>query len=586
LRAAPSTADPEFTTPRIGHQAATLMALVTGSSARRTGSATRPGQRTPAVSLQDLEAGARFFLALPGFLRHPVTTDEAQAALRRRFARRELDFLAVIRTAVYGNEASPYRRLLDLAGCEYGDLEQLVHRDGVEEALRTLYHAGVYLTIEEFKGRRPVVRGGVAISFDPLRLRNPNATLHLIAHSTGSGGARTAVVIDFAALRDRAVNSHLIFQARGAGEWTHSNWAAPGPPVGTLKLLAAGARMTHRFFLVDPRTPGLHAGFRWTQRLLRLCGRLVGVPTPSARYAPIDDSRPILQWIETVRRAGRIPSLFGLVTPVVRLSQAARLAGIDLEGVQLSVTGEPFTAARAAEIQRSGARVVPTFGSMEAGGDISDGCLAPAAPDDLHFFHDLHALIQPDVAEAPGGLPPKALLLTSLRPTAPFVLLNVSMGDQADVRRRACGCALEELGWTTHLQHVRSFEKLTASGMTFLDADIIRVLDEALPAQFGGGPTDYQLAEDEAADGNPVLRLLVHPRVGALDVRAVREAFLAAIGGGSGGERVMALQWQRADILRVERIAPRIAASGKVLHLHRRASTPLAAATSHRSSPK
>jgi hypothetical protein len=41
----------------------------------------------------------------------------------------------------------------------------------------------------------------------------------------------------------------------------------------------------------------------------------------------------------------------------------------------------------------------------------------------------------------------------------------------------------------------------------------------------------------------------------------------------------MALQWQRADVLRVERIAPRIAASGKVLHLHRRSSTPLAATT-------
>ena len=472
-----------------------------------------------------------------------------------------------------------------MAGCEYGDLERLVHRDGVEGALRTLYHAGVYLTIEEFKGRRPVMRGGVTIPFDPLRLRNSNATLHLVAHSTGSGGARTAVVIDFAALRDRAVNSHLILRARGAGEWIHSNWAAPGPPVGTLKLLGAGVRMAHRFFLVDLRTPGLHPGFRWSQRLLHLCGRLVGVPTPSPCYAPIDDPQPIVRWIETVRRAGRIPSLFGLVTPTVRLSQAARAAGVDLEGVQLSVTGEPFTAARAAEIRRSGATVVPTFGSMEAGGDISDGCLAPAAPDDLHFFHDLHALIQPGVADGPGGLPPGALLLTSLRPTAPFVLLNVSMGDQADVVQRACGCALEQLGWTTHLQHVRSFEKLTASGMTFLDADIIRVLDEMLPAQFGGGPTDYQLAEEEADDGNPVLRLLVHPRVGALDARAVREAFLSAIGGGSGGERVMALQWQRADILRVERIAPRVAASGKVLHLHRRSSTPLAGTTPHRARP-
>jgi hypothetical protein len=58
----------------------------------------------------------------------------------------------------------------------------------------------------------------------------------------------------------------------------------------------------------------------------------------------------------------------------------------------------------------------------------------------------------------------------------------VALGDQAEVAQRACGCALEQLGWTTLLRHVRSFEKLTASGMTFLDADIIRVLDEVLPA--------------------------------------------------------------------------------------------------------
>src|SRR5262245_5277906 len=224
----------------------------------------RKAVMAPAISRQDLEAGARFVLALPRFLRRPVTTDEAQATLTRRFARRELDCLTVAREAIYRNAASPYRRLLDLAGCEYGDLERLVHRDGIERALGTLYHAGVYLTIEEFKGRRPVVRGGVTIAFDPLQLRNSNATLHLVAHSTGSGGARTAVVIDFAALRDRAVNSHLILEARGAGEWIHSNWAAPAPPVGTLKLLAAGARMAHRFFLVDPGTPGLHRGFRWS----------------------------------------------------------------------------------------------------------------------------------------------------------------------------------------------------------------------------------------------------------------------------------------------------------------------------------
>jgi hypothetical protein len=91
------------------------------------------------------------------------------------------------------------------------------------------------------------------------------------------------------------------------------------------------------------------------------------------------------------------------------------------------------------------------------------------------------------------------------------------MGDQAIVVQRACGCPLEQLGWVTHLHTIRSYEKLTGGGMTFLDTDVIRVLEEELPARFGGTPTDYQLLEEEADDGQPRLQLLVHPRVGPLN---------------------------------------------------------------------
>ncbi len=77
----------------------------------------------------------RFLWSLPGFLRHPFTLEEARATLRRRLERRGADFLALLHTAVFGQASSPYRQLLRLAGCEYGDLQQLVGREGLEGAL-------------------------------------------------------------------------------------------------------------------------------------------------------------------------------------------------------------------------------------------------------------------------------------------------------------------------------------------------------------------------------------------------------------------------------------------------------------------
>ena len=97
---------------------------------------------------------------------------------------------------------------------------------------------------------------------------------------------------------------------------------------------------------------------------------------------------------------------------------------------------------------------------------------------------------------------------------------------------------------------------------------MIRVLEETLPSRFGGGPTHYQLVEEEDADGRPVLRLLVHPAVGPLSPETVADAFLSAIGADRGAQQVMSRAWRDARMLRVERRAPIVTASGKILHLH------------------
>jgi hypothetical protein len=512
------------------------------------------------ISIDDALIGARLLTRLPAFLRNPIGVKEARAALRRRLERREVDFLALVRRSIYEYAESPYRPLLRHAGCAYGDLQRLVGREGVEGALRALYRAGVYLTVNEFKGRRPVVRGTTQIAVQTTRLRNPYAASGAFGATSASRGSGTSVPIDLAFLAERAVNTCLFLDARGANGWEHAIWEVPGSSMVTLLRYArCGTPPMHWFSQVDPDAPELHPRYRWSARAMCTFSHLIGVPLPSPRHVSLDDPRPVIDWMVGTIRRGATPHLDTFVSPALRLCIAAHAAGIDLSGVQLTVTGEPFTAARLAVIRRAGADAVPSYRSAEAGA-IGFGCLAPEVSDEVHQYHDLLAVIEADL--------PRTLLLSSLRPTAPMVMLNVSLGDQAVLSRRACGCPLERLGWTTHLHTIQSFEKLTAGGMTFLDTDVVRVLEEVLPARFGGAPTHYQLLEEHGDVGQPPLRLLVDPSVGPLALDAVAETFLAAVGVGSGAERVMGLAWRDARLLRVERRPPLATPSGKILHLH------------------
>jgi hypothetical protein len=521
------------------------------------------------IPLEDIAIGARLLWGLPGFLRHPMMPEEALATVRRRLERREADFLDLARRAIFGYAGSPYRDLLRLAGCEYGDLERLTHQEGVEGALRILFRQGVYLTLNEFKGRQAVVRGSATLTVDPSRLLNPYSGAHLLKISGGSSGPRTSFPISLAWVRERAANTCLFFDARGGLGWLHGRWSASSSVVfNMLENNSFGVSLVRSFAQVDPALPGLHASYRWGAHAIRWVSLLAGVRLPRLEVVPLDQPLPIAHWMAAVLRAGRTPHLHTFASSAVRLCQAALAAGVDLRGAQFEVGGEPVTPARLAVVREAGAQALPHYGVVETS-RIGFGCLAPVASDDMHLMHDLVALIQPGPDAESRGLPPGALLMSSLHPTAPFILFNTSMGDQADVVvERACGCPLERVGWATHLHTVRSYEKLTAAGNTFLDTSAIQVLEEVLPARFGGGPADYQLVEEEADDGRPRLRLLVHPAVGPIDAEQVADAFLAEIGGGSGSERVWELRWRQEGLLRVERREPLPNPSGKILHLH------------------
>jgi len=523
----------------------------------------------PGIPLEELQLGARLAAQLPFFLRRPMSGHDARTVLASRFQQREHRFLKLVHRTVYASPASPYHTLLRWAGCEAGDLEKLVDQNGVEGTLEVLYQQGVYLTVDEFKGRCPVVRGSNRLAIHPHQLLNPAASSHLRIRTSGSRGPGTLVPIDLAYVRSRSANALLELIAREGVSWRHAIWGIPGGSalVHLLEFSGFGALPVRWFSLVDPASPGLHPRYRWSAVLLRWASVLAGKPLPRLHHASANDSQLVLSWIVDVIRSGETPHLFTYVSAAVRLCEAAREAGVELPGMQFTVTGEPVTQTRLDAVRRTGAQAVPRYGSAESG-TIGYGCLQAEGADDVHLLHDRLALLQAEGEIEHQGIPAGALFVTTLEPRTPYMLLNVSLGDQAVMKRRSCGCPLEEVGWTTHLHSVRSFEKLTGAGMSFLETDLIRILEETLPKRFGGGPTHYQLLEEQDGRSLAHYRLLVHPEVGPVDPKEVAGTFFEAIGPGRGIERIMGTVWREAGSLTVERRPPLATRSGKILSVH------------------
>ena len=520
------------------------------------------------ITTNDISGGMRLIRGLPAILRNPYNVDSAKDILQRRINNREPTFLKLIRGAVYENPESPYLKLFDLVGCEYGDLKNLVKKNGLEGALQVLFRQGVHLTVNEFKGRKPVVRNGQMIDVNPGLLRNPLCTPHLQAQTSGSGGESTPVPIDMDFVRERNINHFLALWHRGGSGWKHAIWGVPGHTdiVRILEMSSFGEPPVRWFSQVDPSASGLHPRYRWSARILRWVSILCGVPLPSPEYVPLDKPIRIVYWLKEKLDSGQRPHLITFASPAVRVCQAALAAGLDISGAEFSIGGEPLTDKRLAMIKQCGIVPIPRYGAIETG-NFGYGCLKPDAPDDLHLYNDLHGIIQPEGEEQIDGLPPHALLISSLLLSAPFVLINVSLGDQAIIEKRSCGCPLGSFGWTTHLKMIRSFEKLTCGGMTFLDSEIIPVLEEILPAHFGGTAIDYQIVEKDTEEGLPQLLLLVNPNIGPLDPGKVKEVFLDAIGSGTGAKRIMSLQWRNSGFLKVERRVPETTTTGKIWHV-------------------
>jgi hypothetical protein len=103
--------------------------------------------------------------------------------------------------------------------------------------------------------------------------------------------------------------------------------------------------------------------------------------------------------------------------------------------------------------------------------------------------------------------------------------------------------------------------------MNYFIGDIFEFIESSLPAEFGGGPGDYQLVEEEDDQAQTRLTLLIHPSVGRVDQDMVLTRLQAAFSSGSRDNRFMTGIWRGAGTFRIRREAPHASARGKILPL-------------------
>ena len=519
---------------------------------------------------QDVAAAARLTRDLPAYLRHPMTPEQIRAGVTQRLAQRPERLLAIVARTIYANPRSPYLKLLRMAGCELGDLRALVQQEGVEGALQLLVARGVYVTFDELKGRREAVRGSQRFTFRQEEFDNPTIGPHLIVRTGGSGGRASRVGLSLEHFKDWACSLGITLQAHGAGDSDQVYWWQV-PFQGMLGSARIGRPPIAWFYPMHPLPPAARLAGWYLVALSRLAGQ----PLPIPRRADLDRPEQVVDWTIAQVAAGRTLTLRATPSTAMRAATHALEAGKRLHGVTFMLSGEAVTPARRRQIEQTGARLIVRYASVELMG-LSYSCATPRSADDVHVMLDMYGFAKRQREAFPDGPVVDATLFTTLGPNAAKIAFNAELGDYAQIEERDCGCLLGQLGMRVHLSEIRSFEKLTGEGVTFARSNLETILDDSLPGRFGGTGLNYQVAEEEAANGATRLILRISPSVGQLDADIVRDTLLDELSRGNLVNAYHAALWRQAQTIEVRREPPLMTKGGKVLPFHvlRRALAP------------
>lgn len=520
----------------------------------------------------DIGGMVRLIKAVPGFFRERVTVERAEEEIKRSLDRRRERFLDSLRSQIFERPASPYRQLLRLAGCEFSDLQAQVKRCGIEETLAQLAREGVYLTSDEFKGKKEVIRGRHSFRVTPDCFENPNIASGYRTQSSGTTNQpiRSFVSLDLLAIRTPA--SCLAFAAHNLLSCAHAMYDAILPGSAGINNLMIYARMgvaADRWFArTMPIKSKLERMYHSsTTRLLVYAAKYCGAEFPKPEFIRDDQIAELVHWVRAQQPAKTGCCITTAASNAARIARTASRLGVSLEGTKFIVTGEPLTDSKRDIIESAGARAIPRYaygGSI----NISYGCANPVHTDESHVNQHLLALIASPHLAANAGSGVHPLLCTTIDQGFPRLLLNVESGDYGELSQRDCGCLMEKTGLSLHLHHIRSFEKFTSEGMNFFYGDLYEFFERILPHEFGGGPGDYQLREEEDETGQTRLTLVVHPQVEMLEEARILARLRAELSQRSRGDRFMTDVWANAGTFRLKREVPYASPRGKVLPLH------------------
>ncbi|MFC1485635.1 hypothetical protein ACFL55_01245 [Candidatus Latescibacterota bacterium] len=515
----------------------------------------------------DIKKYYRFCTGLRSFVKHTISCTESRELIRAQMERRQELLLTFLEKAVYNNPRSPHRTILKLAGYESGDLRVLIESRGIEPALRKLAEDGGFVTFEEFKGRKKVMRGGQTIDVREIDFDNPFLARYFEVESSGTGGAGTRSMIDFDFLVQEAINRALVLDIYGLTDAPCVIWfpILPGNAgiKNVLRQVKIGNPPVRWFSQVDRRRIRPSLKDRLGTGFMVHAGRLFDARIPKPEYVDVNNAETIVRCLADLLKKHTTCCVWTYVNSAIRICSAAKERHISLTGAHFFVSGEPVTRTKRDEITSTGARVIPYYAFAE-GGIVAYGCANPDCPDDMHILSNRAAIIthkkEPEYYH--GSV--NALLVTSLIPASPKILLNTEMGDHGVIRSRRCGCGFEEVGFYDHLSQVRSFEKCTSEGMTFMVNDLIHIAENVLPAKYGGTSVNYQFSEYPGGDGVSHLNLAVSPEIGPVDVQDVIHTVLDSLKRGHPSRRMMAEIWSQAGTIRVVRMEPLPTRRGKL----------------------